>query len=79
MVRHKMIVDHLALAQRRVDEGVAIVRNASELVAYLERDSCDTRDAVALLVTFVDKLGEDIAERDRLRVEDQRPPSDHRR
>lgn len=64
-----MVRDHLAKAEGHVDLGHRHVARQREIVAELERDGHDVRDAKRLLETFEKLLKMHIADRDRLRRE----------
>ena len=61
-----LIGDHLAKAERHVDEGHRHVAHQREIVASLERDGNDTTQARALLAQFEELQAMFIADRDRL-------------
>jgi hypothetical protein len=56
----RMLMDHLAQAERHVAQGEAIIERQLSLVAELARDGHDTEEARALLTTFrqIQKLSE---------------------
>ena len=64
-----MIRDHLALAEEHVAKGERIVARQKDLVAELENDGHDTKEARSVLCQFEQVLQSHIADRDRLRDE----------
>ncbi len=63
----RMLLEHLAKANEHVELGERHVRRQRELVAELERDGHDTREARKLLEQF-EKL-QDMHKADRDRIE----------
>jgi len=61
-----MLRDHLAMADRHVASGNLVVTRQRQLIAKLEADSHDTREALALLARFEDLLAQHLAHRDNL-------------
>jgi len=59
--------DHLAAAERHLDEAEWQVTNQRELVAELERDGLDTVEPARLLAELEEVLALHLADRDRLR------------
>ena len=64
-----MIQEHLARAERHVEEGERHVARQGQLVAELERDGRDSQEARKLLRQFEAWLALHIADCDRLRKE----------
>ncbi|MBV8534283.1 MAG: hypothetical protein JO128_01750 [Alphaproteobacteria bacterium] len=65
----RMLLEHLAMANRHVEKGERHVRRQRELVAELERDGHNTVEAKKLLEQF-EKLQEmHKADRDRIERE----------
>ena len=64
-----MIQEHLARAERHVEEGERHVARQSQLVAELERDGRASQEARALLRQYEAWLALHLADRDRLRAE----------
>lgn len=64
-----MIVEHLAMAERHVSEGLAHVERQKRIIADLERDGHDAGEARALLESFVELQELHEQDRDRLRRE----------
>jgi len=62
-----MIEKHLALAERHVADGEKHVARQKQLVAELERDGHDAKQARDLLKQFEDFQAIHVAERNRLR------------
>jgi hypothetical protein len=61
-----MLKDHLAMANRHLASGNLVVTRQRQLIAKLEADSHDTREALALLARFEDLLAQHLAHRDSL-------------
>jgi hypothetical protein len=64
-----ILSQHLAEAEEYVASGQRIVARQRELVAQLERDGHDSRQARELLAEFEATLGYQIDDRNRLRAE----------
>jgi hypothetical protein len=64
-----MIQEHLAQAEEHVALGEHHLARQREIIAQLERDSQDTRDALELLAQFEKLYTQHLTERDRLRAE----------
>jgi hypothetical protein len=62
-----MIADHLAQAEQHVAEARVHVKRQREIVAELQRDGHDTREAQRLLDNFIALERSHAADRDRLR------------
>ena len=60
---------HLALVERHVGQGEAIIARQRQIVDELERDGHDIEQARALLAPFLESQELHIADRDRLRGE----------
>jgi hypothetical protein len=54
MDRRQMILEHLALAERHIAEGDRRLARQVDLIAELDRDGYDTKDARMILVTMQD-------------------------
>jgi uncharacterized coiled-coil protein SlyX len=61
--------DHLAAAERHLDEAEWQAANQRELVAELERNGLDTAEPARLLAELEDLLAAHVADCDRLRKE----------
>jgi len=64
-----MVGEHLAMAERHVEEGIRHVEQQRALVATLARDGHDVTAPRALLTQFEELLRLHVADRDRLRAE----------
>ena len=64
-----MLQEHLAQAERHVEEGECHVARQCEVVAALERQGADCTGAMTLLRQFEAWLALHIVDRDRLRKE----------
>jgi hypothetical protein len=64
-----MILDHLALAERHVTEGLGRIARQKQVIINLMDGGHDTTVARSLLATFEDVLEMHIADRDRLKKE----------
>jgi hypothetical protein len=60
----EMELGHLALAEKAVIEGERHIQHQEQVVAELDRDGHDTREALALLATFRRIQAEHVAHRD---------------
>ncbi len=58
--------DHLAQAERHVEQGYAIIARQREIVAALERGGHNTREAIELLADFENIQKTHVSDRDRL-------------
>lgn len=65
----QMLVDHLAQAERHLVQAQEHVRLQHDVIAKLQRNGHDTRQANTLLNTFIDMEAAHLADRDRLRRE----------
>lgn len=63
------LLDHLAMAERHIAQGAAIIDKQKLLILELERDGHDTHRSRALLRQFEDVQHLHIADRDRLIAE----------
>jgi hypothetical protein len=68
-VELSMLKDHLALAERHAAEGEARIVKQHDIIAELERDGHDTKQARDLLRVFEETQVSFVADRDRLRSE----------
>ncbi len=59
--------EHLAQAERHVEQGYAIIARQREIVAALERGGHNAREAIELLADFEDIQKMHVSDRDRLR------------
>ena len=64
-----MILEHLAQSEEHISVGERHIANQLVLIARLERDGLNSKDAKDLLARFQAILGEHVAHRDRLRKE----------
>src|SRR5262249_51709779 len=64
-----LIEDHLAMAERHVQEAIRHVEQQQALIAALARDGHDTTAARVLLTQFQEVLQIDLADPARLRAE----------
>ena len=62
----KMELAHLAIAEKAVIDGERHIQHQERLVAELDRDGHDTREALALLATFWRMQAQLVAHRDLL-------------
>jgi len=69
MDKKSMLLDHLAQARRHIAEGELHVARQRELVAKLERDAHDARQARQTLNQFEELQQLHLADRDRLEKE----------
>lgn len=65
----QMIKRHLAQAEQHVAEGEKHLIRQRELIAKLERDGHDTKEATAFLEQLEEMQGMHVADRDRLKNE----------
>ncbi len=70
----EMELGHLALAEKAVIEGERHIQHQEQVVAELDRDGHDTREALALLATFRRLQAEHVAHRDFLLRKLGQPP-----
>ena len=68
-MHRKMLIDHLAQAERHIAEGKVHVARERQIVEDLGRDSKDAGRSRKLLEQFEDTLETHIEERDRLLTE----------
>jgi hypothetical protein len=64
-----MILDHLAIAERHVTEGLRHISHQKQIIIDLTNGGHDTSIARSLLDDFEDVLKMHIADRDRLKKE----------
>jgi hypothetical protein len=60
------LLDHLALAEEHVARGAENVARQREMIAELERDGHDAKQARAMLAEFEQLQAMHVADRDRL-------------
>jgi hypothetical protein len=68
-MHRKMLQDHLAAAERHLDEAEWYVATQREHVSQLERDGIDTAEPARLLAELEELLAMHVADRDRLQRE----------
>jgi hypothetical protein len=66
-MHRKMLQDHLAAAERHLDEAEWHVAIQREHVSQLEREGLDTAEPARLLAELEEVLAAHLADRDRLR------------
>jgi len=69
MDQHVILLERLALAERRVAEGTRQINHQYRLIAELERDGHDTTDAINRVIEFLETQELRLHDRDLLRVE----------
>jgi hypothetical protein len=62
----QILLEHLAQAERHIEAGARIVRRQRELIAELQRDGHDAKEARRLLKQFEDVQAMHLTEHDRL-------------
>ena len=65
----KMLLEHLAIAERNVAQGERQLEHQRGLIEELRRDGHDTHKAEELLLTFEESQALHIADLDRIRAE----------
>ena len=65
----EQLTEHLAQAERHIEQSYEHIARQSELVTRLQRDGHETSEAKRLLAEFEELLKIHIAGRDRLREE----------
>jgi len=69
MDQRVILLERLALAERRVAEGTRQINHQYRLIAELERDGHDTTDAINRVIEFLETQELRLHDRDLLRVE----------
>jgi len=65
-IGREALLDHLAMAERHIAQGAAIIDKQKSLILELERDGHDTYQSRALLRQFEDVQQLHVADRTRL-------------
>jgi hypothetical protein len=68
-MHRKMLQDHLAAAERHLDEAECHAATQREHVSQLKRDGLDAAEPARLLAELEEVLALHLADRDRLRKE----------